>query len=121
MNLLPAADLIIIDWPYTTLLEAARTNLPIICHKSFWRLRAGVEDLIKKRCFVADTMEDFRALLKKYLNNELPILKNDELLRRYGTLYNDGKSIQRAIKNLTRIAFQQKREKGAFHELYNRI
>jgi len=94
------ADLIIIDWPYTSLLEAAKTALPIICYKKLWPLRDGVEDLIRKRCHLTEDMDELKRLLNKYVEGNLTALDNDELLSLYGNAGNDGKSCQRAVEFL---------------------
>jgi len=107
-KLLSIADLIIIDWPYSTLLEATKTSIPIICYKKFWRLRPGVEDLIKKRCFITDSIQDLESLLESYLHNELPVLNDEELLCEYGVLYNDGNTIHRAVRFLAEIGSRER-------------
>ena len=103
VKLLPEADLVMVDWPYTTLLEAVKTELPVICYKRLWPLRRGVEELIKKRCFISEDLKSLEALLKRYLNNQLPVLKDKELLSEYGTLYNDGNARQRALNFLNQV------------------
>jgi len=104
IKFLDKADLLIIDSPHTTLLEAVKTDLPIIFfNNKFWKLRSGIRDLIEKRCFIADDLNNLEALLKAYLSNGLPILKDKEFLCSYGIQHDDGNSLQRALSNLYKI------------------
>lgn len=101
--LLKKVDLIIIDWPYTTLLEGAKTNLPIICYQRYWMLREGVENLLRKRCYMSKNIETLRAFLKKFYRGTMTALKNEELLRQFGTYKNDGQSCLRTIEMMRKI------------------
>jgi hypothetical protein len=103
VHFLQKAELVIIDWPYTTLLESSRTRLPIICYQKMWPLRNGVEELIAKRCYVAKNIRELQEFLEEFSKGELAPLENDELLCQYGNAKNDGKSSERAVEFLVNI------------------
>ena len=110
MQVLPEADMVLLDWPYSTLLEAACMDLPIICYKRNWPLRDGVGDTIAKRCFLADDPDELEAILEKYRAGELPALTDRTLLSQYGNHGDDGGSIRRGIRQLDRIIRQSHEE-----------
>jgi hypothetical protein len=103
VQFLQDAELVIIDWPYTTLLESSRTRLPIICYEKRWPLRNGVEELIAKRCYVTKDIGTLQQFLEEFSKGELAPLENDELLCQYGNAKNDGKSSERAVEFLADI------------------
>ena len=102
-TLLSAADLVVLDWPYSTLLEAISTPVPVICYRKHWPLRSGVEDMMRKRCFLADSAEQLDDFLRQYADGCLPPLNDQTLLRAFGTNENDGKSLTRGLLALQRI------------------
>jgi len=102
-DLLPFSDLIIIDWPYTTLLEAAQAKKNIICLNQHWTLRAGVHALLKKRCYMAETIEAFTELMNTYNSGHLPKLCDNEFLEQYGIYKSDQKATERALKTIKEI------------------
>ena len=108
-SLLPKADLVIIDWPYTTLLESAKSGIPIICFKKNWELRDGVEELIERRCFITDDLNELSDLLDEFKRGTLPIRVGEDLLRLYGTHFGKGTCISRAVGSLVRIAESQRK------------
>jgi len=103
MQVLPEADMVLLDWPYSTLLEAVCTDLPIICYERNWPLRDGVGQMIAKRCFLADNPDELEAILTKYCAGDLPVLTDRTLLGQYGNQGDDGGSIRRGIRQLDRI------------------
>ncbi len=107
-TLLPEADLVVLDWPYSTLLEAISTPVPVICYRKHWPLRDGVEEVMRKRCFLADCPEELDDLLQQYANGRLPILNDRTLLREYGTNEDDGESLTRGLRALRRIGVETK-------------
>ena len=106
-KLLPIADLVIIDWPYTTLLEAAKADLPIVCYSRFWKLSESVRPLMDARCLTASTTLELKALLDDFTQNRLAPRHDSRLLERYGTHINDGRSLYRALAHLSRIVSAQ--------------
>jgi hypothetical protein len=102
-EVLPEANMVLLDWPYSTLLEAACTDLPIVCYKRHWPLRCGVGDMIAKRCFLTDDPDELEAILEKYRSGELPVLTDRTLLGQYGNQGDDGGSIRRGIRQLDKI------------------
>lgn len=108
-TLLPTVDLVVLDWPYTTLLESISTPVPVICYRKYWPpLRNGVEEMIRKRCFLADSPEQLDDYLRQYTDGRLPVLDDRTLLREYGTNEDDGKSLTRGLLALQRICGQKK-------------
>ena len=101
-NFLNIANAVIIDWPYTTLLETAVTDLPIICYKKYWSLRNGVEDLISKRCYLSENAIELKIYLERICNGTLSSFHDNEFIKQYGIHIGDSNSIGRAtalIKN----------------------
>ncbi|MDP6543327.1 MAG: hypothetical protein QGH60_05005 [Phycisphaerae bacterium] len=106
-TLLPEADLVVLDWPYSTLLEAVSTSVPVICYRKHWPLRHGVEEMICKRCFLADSPEQLDGFLREYADGRLPVLDDRTLLREYGTNEDNGKSITSGLLALQRICCEK--------------
>jgi len=102
-RLLPGANLVVLDWPYSTLLEAISTPVPVICYRKYWPLRSGVEEMIRKRCFLADSPEQLDDFLRQYTDGCLPVLNDQTLLRAFGTNEGDGRSLTRGLLALQRI------------------
>ena len=102
-TLLPEADLVVLDWPYSTLLEAISTPAPVICYRKHWPLRSGVEEMIRKRCFLADSPKELNGFLRQYADGCLPVLDDRTLLREFGTNQDNGESLTRGLLALQRI------------------
>lgn len=105
---LAQVDLIIIDVPSTTLLQALTTNKKIIvlADRSTIRFDQHAAELLKKRAVLSETKEQFLRETEMTLSDSdwtLPEPVNDEFLRAYGTHLNDGRSAERAADNLFRL------------------
>jgi hypothetical protein len=105
--LLPAADLVVLDWPYSTLLEAVCTSVPVICYRKYWALRSGVEEKIRRRCFLADSPGQLGEFLRQYADGVLPALDDRTLLREFGTAEDDGQSLTRGLRAIRRLCNQE--------------
>jgi len=102
-KLLPGADLVVLDWPYSTLLEAISTPVPVICYRKHWPLRSGVGEMMSKRCFLAGCPEELNGFLRQYADGCLPVLDDRTLLREFGTNEDDGESLTRGLLALQGI------------------
>lgn len=108
-KLLHHADLIIMDHPSTTLVQALTTNKKIILYadRTFFRFDPHALELVKKRVVFSETKEQFFKDIERVLNEDdwaLPEPINDEFLRGYGTYLNDGRSAERAVQALIDLA-----------------
>lgn len=111
VDLLSVADLFIIDWPATTLMEALTTTKPIItlADPRWVRLDPVAAALLRKRVILSESGEQFPRDIAAVLSKtdwSLPGPVNDEFLRAYGTHCNDGQSAERAVAVLRDLALR---------------
>jgi hypothetical protein len=105
-DLLPLADVIVIDFPSTTLLESLTTSKPIFVCTAHLRIDKPAERILKRRAFCYSNIERFTRTLDRYLTtgaSEKTDLDDREFLKMYGTHIDDGKSAARAadyVKNI---------------------
>lgn len=102
-DLLSKGNLVLIDWPYTVLLQSISADKQIICINKYWRMLPEVESLIKKRCYIAGGIDKLKSLLTSYSKDALPGLDNDEFICEFGICKNDGKAWQRAFNSILKI------------------
>jgi len=86
-DLFKKADLIIIDVPSTTLVEAAMFDTPIFCLLGQVKLSDKAVNLLKKRAMVSDDPEILMDAVENYLETGeyLADSKNNEFVEAYGT------------------------------------
>ena len=111
-ELLARADLILIDSPATTLLQALTTDQPIIvlADTRFMRLYPEAQQLLSARAIVTTNQPAFLQEIDAMLRRPVwraPEPINDEFLCRYGTAQQDGRSAERAVHALRAIAQRQ--------------
>jgi len=102
VDLLEKTNLVIIEWPYTALIQAIASGKQIICLNKNWELDIEVEKSLRKRCFFAKNNDELYALLLAFDKGKLENLSNDDFINNYGNFKQDGKSWERAfnyIKN----------------------
>jgi len=103
------ADLIVIDYVSTALLECLLTAKPmlVLADTAYFRLRPEAAALLARRCTVAGSsaslLRALRAVLEAGRADELPA-PDRAFLRAYGTYLDDGRSAERAVEALATLA-----------------
>lgn len=98
-ELLGYADLVVLDWPSTTLLQAIATDKPVfVVMKHLW-LFPRARRMLERRVVCADEPGELLSSLKEYLGNGIyPADINDNaFLKAYGTYHDDGHTGERAV------------------------
>lgn len=103
------ADLIVLDMPSTALLECLLTPKPLVvfADSRSLRMREEAKRLLRRRCLLTDTPEEFLAELRRVLSMGTFAQfarSDDSFLSAYGTHLNDGRSADRAADAICRIA-----------------
>ncbi len=87
-SLFRRCDAIVLDWPFTTLLEAVATDLPVLCIADgrTVRLRGQAEELLRRRAELATRSEQVEAAVKRLLAGARQMSRppDDAFLERYG-------------------------------------
>lgn len=98
-------DIIIIDAPTTTVLEAVATRKTVFVLMNHIRYPDNARMLLQKRAVCADSVEELMSQLQGYIEQGIypADVDNDEYLREYGNYLNDGKSAQRALNKVLEI------------------
>jgi hypothetical protein len=109
-QLLRDAQIVILDRPSTTSLEACMTNKPLfvlISGRNWFKLP---EKLLRKRAIISYTPEELLKSVDLYLNKGIynADVNNREFVAAYGSHNDDGKSIFRAISKLNDIILKTK-------------
>lgn len=106
-ELLQIADVVIIDWPVTTLLQALTTSKPIFVYTGHLHIDKEAEILLKRRAHCYSDLAEFTKALDTFLSSDsidTQVDLNDrEFLKMYGTHLDDGKSGVRAANVLINI------------------
>ena len=105
LELIQDSNLIILDRPSTTSLEACMTKIPLfvlLANKNWYELP---EKLLRKRAVVCYTTEELLTSIQKYMKDAFypADLNNREFVKEYGCYLDDGDSVSRAsnyLKNL---------------------
>lgn len=89
VDLLPLADLIVIDFPTTTLLEALTTSKPVFVYGGHLHIDETAKKVLKKRVFYFDELNELIKALDNFVKtwhiDETIDLDNKEFLKLYGT------------------------------------
>ncbi len=104
------SDLVILDMPQTSLLQAIKAGKPVLLFSGLgYVLDESIKKLVKKCAEYSEDIEEFISVLDKYLKDvklwNAP--DNDEFLRKCGTHLNDGKSCIRATQTILSIIKEQ--------------
>jgi len=104
-DLLPLADVVVIDFPMTTLLESLTTNKPVFVVMKHLCLFPEACRMLSRRAVCADEPLELVESLKKYLTTGIyPADINDNtFLKSYGTHLDDGYSSERAVEEVLRV------------------
>jgi len=100
-DLLSIADIVVIDFPSTVLLQALTTTKPIFVLLKHLRVEKNAVDLLKHRAYCYSGMEEFTKALNQYLDSgnimQQIDLNNRDFLKLYGTHLDDGKNANRVV------------------------
>ena len=102
-DLLPLADVLVIDSPSTVLLEALTTSKPIFVYTGHLHMDDQAQKLLERRAFCHQKLKDFLDALERSLSGgTIDVdLGDTEFLRKFGTA--DGASGIRAAMALSEI------------------
>lgn len=107
IDLLSIADLIIIDFPSTTLLQSLTTKKPLIVYDGHNPIDKEARILLKHRASCYSSNEEFIDAVNDYLFSGKVYddinLDDNRFLELYGTGYNDESTMERAIIELEKI------------------
>lgn len=107
VDLAKRSEVIIIDWPSTTLLQAIALRKTVFVLLKHMKLTDEAARLLKKRTYCSDNIEEFIEMIRRYFNNELidqnPDINNTEYLEMYGTSTLDGHVANRALEILNNV------------------
>jgi hypothetical protein len=106
-DLLPIADLFVIDFPSTTIMEVLTTSKPIFVYTGHLRLDARALKLLERRAFCYPELKSFVDALDKYLStgkiDKRVNLNDKSFLKAYGISSQEAGSRTRAAKTLKQI------------------
>ena len=104
-DLIPDAEIIILDRPSTTSLEACMTSKPLFVLLAGKNWDSIPEKLLGKRAVIAYTPEDLRESIDNYFSHDVysADVHNNEYVTEYGCYLDDGRSSERATAELLKI------------------
>ncbi|WP_156164043.1 hypothetical protein [Methanosarcina sp. 1.H.T.1A.1] len=104
-ELLQKADAVIIDFPFTTLLQALTTKKPVFAYTGLVHYNENAQRSLSKRAICSRNLDEFLCKLDKYLTDNVyeANLKNNEFLEMYGIASREGTSKKRAPEELNKI------------------
>jgi hypothetical protein len=109
--LLDNSDIVIIDFPSTVLLQAIAAKKVVFVLLKHQKLSGLATDLLKKRAYCSDDIDEFSAMIEKYLHNQPldqhPDISNTEFLSAFGVHRPDGHVVSRAIDVLDHLVFDE--------------
>lgn len=103
VELLLQADIIVIDLPSTTLLQALTTKKPVFIHMGHMRFDRAAYQQLENRAICSEKLEDFILKLDDYLKNGIftKDVTNRDFLTLFGTC--EGSAAARAADKLRKI------------------
>jgi len=104
-ELLLTADALVIDLPFTTILQALTTKKPIFVYTGHVYYNKNAQKLLSKRAICCNNLNEFLCKLDKYLTDNVykADLYDNEFLEMYGIVYNECLPTKRAPKELKEI------------------
>jgi len=103
-TLLHNSDIVIIDFPSTTLLQAIAAKKTAFVLLKHLTLTDKAQYLLKKRAYCSEDLGEFLEMIHKYLNREsleqAPDVNNTEFLEEYGITCKEGEISEKVIKIL---------------------
>jgi hypothetical protein len=104
-ELLLCHDIVILDSPSTTLLQALSTTLPVFILMRYWRYPPPMMRSLSRRIVCKEDAEELISDLEKLLiDQNYPVdLLNVDFLKEFGTHTDDGQSAQRTMHYMNTI------------------
>ena len=101
------SEIIIIDFPTTSMLQAIATKKKVFVLLKHLILTNKAKELLMKRAYCADDLDEFIEMVNCYLNGkplqQKPDEQNTEFLEEYGIVKKDGKVIERVIDAIDHV------------------
>jgi len=108
IDLAKRSEVIIIDWPSTTLLQTIALRKTVFVLLKHIKLTDEAVRKLKKRVYCSEDIDEFVEMIRRYFSNEPldqnPDINNTEFLEMYGTSRLDGQVANRALEILKRIS-----------------
>jgi len=105
--LLDHSDVVIIDFPSTVLLQAIAAKKVVFVLLKHQKLSDHATDLLRKRAYCSDDIDEFSTMIGNYLNNQPldqhPDIGNTGFLEAFGVHRLDGNVVNRAIDVLDNL------------------
>lgn len=103
-DLLPEADVVVIDFPSTVLLESLATKKPIFVFMPFQPLDAMARELLERRAFTYDSLSlllsDVRSFVEEGARPSKADLLNYEFMKSFGSGFNGKRASINAVEFL---------------------
>jgi hypothetical protein len=94
-ELIQCADIIVLDYPTTTLLQSLTTDKPVFVYTGQLKIDKDALELLKKRAYCFDILENLKASLDSYLKglylNGRVDFSDDKFLIKYGVHMSNSK------------------------------
>jgi len=107
VDLAKRSDVIIIDWPSTTLLQAIALRKIVFVLLKHIKLTDEAVRMLKKRAYCSEDIDEFVEIIRRYFSNEPldqnPDINNTEYLEMYGTSTLDGQVANRVLEILNNV------------------
>ena len=101
-ELLRRTDVVVLDLPSTTLLQALSTDLPVFAITSHWTFPEEAASLLRGRVCLADNVEDLLSVLDRYLDTGeyAPSLQDRGFLGEFGTNRDLENAVDRVVETV---------------------
>jgi len=116
-ELLLTADAVVIDLPFTTILQVLTTKKPVFAYTGHVHYNENAQRLLSKRAICCSNLNEFLRRLDKYLTYNIyeADLNNNEFLEMYGIAYNENPPKKRAPKELKSIIDKSRQMNNKMH------
>ncbi|TAJ10917.1 MAG: hypothetical protein EPO61_01155 [Nitrospirae bacterium] len=107
VDLLAAADLVILDSPTMTFLETLAMGMPVLVFNNWFRWEPETLELLKQSAVYSNDFDEFIGILRGYLATERfegASRDGSAFLRRFGTYKGDRRSADRAAEAIEKLA-----------------
>jgi spore coat polysaccharide biosynthesis protein SpsF (cytidylyltransferase family) len=106
-DLMIKAEVVVIDWPTTSLLQAVATQKPVFVLLKHILLTEHAIQLLQKRAFCYHDINEFCDCIRDYIKgdpiDQHPDVQNTEFLEEYGIVKNDGRVVERVFEVLDNL------------------
>jgi hypothetical protein len=108
LDLLVRADIVVLDYPTTTLLHAIASGKIVFVLLNQAILSEHAKKLLEKRVFCADNTDDLASMIYRHINkiplDQAPDVHNTEFLEQFGICKKDSQVADRAVASLEKIS-----------------